>query len=67
MKVGNGMGLIEGLDLKWNGAYQFTLLETLRNRAAGRLRMAERRKNVAQERECPVSRDIFSSFCRPVA
>ena len=38
-------------------------LETSRNRTAGRLRTAEWRKNVAQEREYTVSRDIFSSFC----
>lgn len=41
MKVRNGMGLIEGLDLQWNAADQFTLLETLRNITAGRLRTAE--------------------------
>ena len=39
--------------------------ETLRNRTARRLRTAEWRKNVAQDRECTVSCDIFSSFCLP--
>ena len=67
MKVRNGMGLIEGLDLQWNAADQFTLLETLRNITAGRLRTAEWRKTVAQDRECTVSREVFSSFCRSEA
>ena len=46
-------------------------LETLLNRTAGRLttsgrlRTAEWRKNVAQDRECTVSCDSFSSFCLP--
>ena len=41
------------------------LLETSRNRTAGRLRTAEWWKNVAEEWECTVSRDVSSSFCRP--
>ena len=41
-----------------------SIFGTLRNRTAGRLRTAEWRKNVAQDRECTVSRDIFASFCR---
>ena len=41
MKVGNRMGLIEGLDLQCNAADQCTLLETLRNITAGRLSTAK--------------------------
>ena len=44
---------------------QLTILGTLRNRTAGGIRTTEWRKNVARARECTVSRDIFSSFCRP--
>ena len=44
---------------------EVVMLGSLRNRTAGRLRRAEWRKNVAQDRECTVPREIFSSFCRP--
>ena len=37
-------------------------LENLRNRTTERLRTTEKRKNVAQDWECTVSRDIFSSW-----
>ena len=40
------------------------ILGTLRNRTAGRLRTAEWRKNFAEDRECTVSRYIFSPFYR---
>ena len=43
---------------------QRLLIDTLRNRTAGRLWTAESR-NVTRDRECSVPRDIFSSFCRP--
>ena len=47
------------------GSLTIPSLGTLRNRTAGRLRTAEWRKNVTQDRECTVLRDIFASFCRP--
>ena len=53
----------KALLLSGTQCYKATL-ETLRNRMAGRLTRVERRKNVAQDRDCTISRQSFLSYYR---